>query len=185
MAIDQWFGFKITWKQPFDIHISCVFVVIKIKNSDLRLGAILPLREPHTQSYARRANIFFPVFTDFFCYSRDGLRGKEETIRSVQRVVNSLTCHRRQPKPTTSRAWKIAKLPFRFWSQFQWDVSRANSEKQASVGRQHSLCAQNRNPICPILQLEFDQYKGNGWEDFNIIKMGQWYRHLSSRRSVK
>ena len=173
MAIDQWFGFKITWKQPFDERISCVFVVIKIKkNSDLRLGAIPPLREPHTQSSARRANIIFfflSSFHWFFCYSRDGLRGKEETIRSVQRVVNSLTFHKRQPKPTTSRAWKIAELPFGFWSQFQWNVSSANSEKQASVGRQHSLCAQNRNPICPILQLEFDQYKGNGWEDFLAV----------------
>ena len=144
------------------------------KNSDLRLGAIPPLREPHTQSSARRANIiffffFFSVFTDIFCYSRDGLRGKEVTICTVQRVVNSSTFHRRQPKLTTSRAWKIAELPFRFWSQFQWNVSRANSEKQVSVGRQHSLCAQNRNPICPILQLEFDQYKGNGWEDFLAV----------------
>lgn len=41
------------------------------KNSELRLGAIPPLREPHTQSSARRANIIFffffsSVFTDFF-----------------------------------------------------------------------------------------------------------------------
>ena len=158
------------------------------KNSDLRLGAIPPLRQPHTQSSARRANIFFFFFVAsfrwFFCYSRDVLRGKEETIRSVQRVVNSLTFHRRQPKPTTSRAWKIAELPFRFWSQFQWNVSRANSEKQASVGRQHSLCAQNINPICPILQLEFDQYKERLRRFFCSIRMGQWYRHLSSRRNV-
>ena len=171
MAIDQWFGFKITWKQPFDERISCVFVIIKIKKTvtlDEELSLLCVSLTPRVPRGALTSFFFFSFssFHWFFCYSRDGLRGKEETIRSVQRVVNSLTCHRRQPKPTTSRAWKIAELPFRFWSQFQWNVSRANSEKQASVGRQHSLCAQNRNPICPILQLEFDQYKGNGWEDF-------------------
>lgn len=113
------------------------------KNSDLRLGAIPPLREPHTQSSARRANIiffFFSSFHWFFCYSRDGLRGKEETIRSVQRVVNSLTFHRRQPKPTTSRAWKIAELPSDSGHNFN-EMCPVQTLKNRLVWDGNTLCA--------------------------------------------
>ena len=53
------------------------------KSSDLRLGAIPPLREPHTQSSARRANIiffFFPVFTDFFVTRATDFAEKKKLI---------------------------------------------------------------------------------------------------------
>ena len=137
------------------------------KNSDLRLGAIPPLREPHTQSSARRANIifffFFSVFTDIFCYSRDGLRGKEVTICSVQRVVNSSTFHRRQPKLTTSleRPGKLQNYLSDSGHNFN-EMCPVQTLKNRLVWDGNTLCAQNRNPICPILKLEFDQYKGNG-----------------------
>ena len=145
MAIDQWFGFKITWKQPFDERISCVFVVIKIKKTvtlDEELSLLCVSLTPRVPRGALTSFFFFSFssFHWFFCYSRDGLRGKEETNRSVQRVINSLTFHRRQPKPTTSLAWKIAELPFRFWSQLN-EMCPVQTLKNRLVWDGNTLCA--------------------------------------------